>query len=268
MRTAVFGVIVVGLVLAGCGGQHRDLIPVGKQLETRTNAHDWDGVVSLMTNDVTFKRGDGREWVGKDSVRAFMSRMNDLHMQSSGYEASGDTLKWHSTLTSAGFARMGVNPAGTNEMAVFSGDKIKYFFTDLDQQTKNKLAMVNFYNEVVNGGHLDAMDKYIASDYVERSFTPPNFDKGIAGVKMFFQMLREAYPDLHVTPILTMADGDYGFMAGTWTGTNKGKFFGRPATNKSMTWTVSDVVRFVNGKAVEHWGWDDMAQRMMTPGEK
>lgn len=67
---------------------------------------------------------------------------------------------------------------------------------------------------------------------------------------------------------MVMADGDYALIVGTWTGTNKGKFFGMPATNKSMTWTVSDLVRMVNGKAVEHWGWDDMAQRAMKPGGK
>ena len=67
---------------------------------------------------------------------------------------------------------------------------------------------------------------------------------------------------------VVMADGDYALIVGTWTGTNKGKFFGKPATDKSMTWTVSDLVRISNGKAVEHWGWDDMAQRVTMAGGK
>ncbi len=268
MRRTILGVVVAGFVLAGCGGQHRDLIPIMKQFEAYVNAHDWNGATSLMTDDVHFKRGDGREFVGKDSVRAAMSHMNDFHIESSGWEPSGDTLMGHSLLTSEGFGRMGVNPVGANIMAVFSGDKIRYLSSDFDQQTKNKLAMIGFYNEVVNGGNLDAIEKYVAPNYVERSFIPPNWPQGIAGVKAYFQMMREAFPDLHVTPIVTMADGDFASIAGTWTGTNKGKFMGKPATNKSMTWTVSDVVRLANGKAVEHWGWSDMAERMMTPGGK
>ncbi len=268
MQRAILGMVVIGFVLAGCGAQHRDLIPVGKQLTAYTNAHDWDGFVSLMTNDVIFKRGDGRVFAGKDSVRAFVSKVSDIHMVSSGWESSGDTLMWHSTMTSQNFGRMGVNPVGTNDMAVFSGNKIKYFATEFDQSTKNKLALVNFYKEIVNSGHIDSMEKYIAPDYVERSVIPPDFPQGIAGVKTYFQMIRAAFPDLHGTPTLVMADGDYALVVGTWTGTNKGKFFGRPASNKPMTWTVSDVVRISNGKAVEHWGWDDMAARRTMAGGK
>ena len=250
MRKAILGVVVVGFVLAGCSSQHRDLTAVGKQFNQYVNDHNWDGVVSLMTNDVTLKRGDGREFVGKDSVRAFLSMSGDMRMESRGWESSGDTLMWHSTLTSQNFGRMGVNPVGTNVMAVFSGDKIKYFATEFDQQTMNKLALVNFYDEIVNGGHIDAMEKYIAPDYVERSFIPPNFPQGIAGVKTYFQMIHGAFPDLHGTPTMVMADGDYALIVGTWTGTNKGKFFGRPATNKSMTWTVSDLVRMMASVSV------------------
>ncbi len=37
---------------------------------------------------------------------------------------------------------------------------------------------------------------------------------------------------------------------------------GKPATNKKYSWTVADLIRLADGKAVEHWGWDDMAERM------
>ena len=126
------------------------------------------GLVSLMTNDVIFKRGDGKVLPGEDSVRAFISKVNDIHMDARGWESSGDTLMWHSTMTSQTFGRMGVNPVGNDDMAVFSGDKIRYFATDLDERTENKLALANFYKEIVNGGHIDSMEKYIAPDYVER----------------------------------------------------------------------------------------------------
>jgi predicted ester cyclase len=74
-------------------------------------------------------------------------------------------------------------------------------------------------------------------------------------VKAYFKMVREAYPDLHATPTLLLAEGNLVFVAATWEGTNKGRFMGKPATNKKTSWPVADVIRIVDGKATEHWGW-------------
>jgi predicted ester cyclase len=54
---------------------------------------------------------------------------------------------------------------------------------------------------------------------------------------------------------LLLAEGNLVFVAATWEGTNKGRFMGKPATNKKTSWPVADVIRIVDGKATEHWGW-------------
>jgi len=68
-------------------------------------------------------------------------------------------------------------------------------------------------------------------------------------VKGLFKMIHEAFPDLHGTPFLVLAEGDVVTVAATWEGTNKGKFMGKPASNKKMSWTVVDIIRLVDGKA-------------------
>jgi predicted ester cyclase len=118
-----------------------------------------------------------------------------------------------------------------------------------------------FNEEVVNGNNIAAIDKYISPDFVEHEILPPGTPAGRDGVKAFFTMLHEAFPDLHSTPLVVMGDGDKVLFASKWEGTNTGKFMGKPATHKKFSWTVADVIRLANGKAMEHWGWDDMSER-------
>jgi predicted ester cyclase len=257
------GFLVAGLLLAGCAGQNRDLSTVGKQLDAYVNAHDLNGFASNLADDAVAKGPDGHIYTGKDSVKAWIGALQPgFHVDSWGWQTSGDTLTWISNVHSDVFAAMGVNPIISNTMAVFSGDKIRYFQSTLAKESAGKMRFIQFYAEVVNGGNIDAIDKYVAADMVEHQLLPPGTPKGPEGVKGYFKMIREAFPDLHGTPFLVLAEGDVVSIGATWEGTNKGKFMGKPATNKQLSWTVMDVIRLVDGKAVEHWGWADMADRM------
>ncbi len=255
--------VLLALALAGCGGGHHDLVPVAQQMDSYVNAHNVDGFASLLTDDVYIKAPDGTEHKGRDSARAWMAAFpSDFHVETRGYRQSGDTVMWDATLRSSTYTHMGLPFLTHRAMAVFSGDKIRYFAPSMTEETAGAMEFLDFYRDVVNGGNLDAVDKYCTADMVDHGAAPPNSPKGAEGVKAFFKMIRQAYPDLQATPTLVFAEGPYVFVGADWTGTNKASFMGMPATNKKMTWTVGDVVRLENGKAAEHWGWDDMAARM------
>ncbi len=257
------GFLAAALMLAGCAGQNRDLSTLGKQMDAFMNAHDLNGFSGGLADDVVAKGPDGSIHTGKDSMKAWLAGLiPGFHVESLGWQTSGDTLTWISSVHSDAFAAMGVNPIKSNTMAVFSGDKIRYFQSTLDRETAGKMRFIQFYAEVVNGGNTDAIDKFVAADMVEHQLVPPGAPNGPEGVKAYFKMIREAFPDLHATPFLVLADGDVVSVSATWEGTNKGKFMGKPASNKKLSWTVTDIIRLVDGKAVEHWGWDDMAERM------
>lgn len=269
MRQTVVGVAVVCFALAGCGKQGHELAPLGKQLDALVNAHDVDGFAKFLAEDVTAKSPDGKMHNGRDSVRAWIAGLvPGFHVESHGWEQSGDTLRWMSTVRSDAFASMGVNPIKTNTMAVFAGDKVRYFSAALDNESAGKMLFLGFYAEVVNGGNIEAIDKYVTEDMIENQVLPPGTPTGRAGVKGFFKMIHGAFPDLHATPTLILADGEYVTVTAKWEGTNKGPFMGKPATNKPLSWTLVDIIRLVDGKAVEHWGWDDMAERMAQPHGK
>jgi predicted ester cyclase len=254
----ISGFFVACLALVGCAGGNRDLLPLGKQLDAFVNAHNVDGFAGFLADDVVVKAPDGSIYKGKDSAKVWMGgMMSGFHVDSRGWQQSGDTLSWMSTVQSNAFAAMGINPIKVNTMAVFAGDKVHYFRADLDQETAGKMRFLQFYADVVNGGNIDAIDKYLADDLIEHQPMPPGTPPGLAGVKWYFKMIREAYPDLHGTPTLILAEGDKVLVYATWEGTNKGKFMGKPATNKKRVWGVGDIIRLVNGKAVEHWGWED-----------
>ncbi|MGH7601513.1 MAG: ester cyclase, partial [bacterium] len=79
-------------------------------------------------------------------------------------------------------------------------------------------------------------------------------------------MFRTAFPDLQVTVEDIIAKGDKVWVYTTMRGTNKGEFMGMPATGKKIEVKGIDIVRFVNGKAVEHWGVSDDLTMMQQLG--
>ena len=84
---------------------------------------------------------------------------------------------------------------------------------------------------------------------------------------MLATMLRSAFPDLKATIEDTIAEGDKVVIRMTWRGTHTGgEFMGIPATGKSVSIGVIDIIRISGGKAVEHWGQMDSMLMMQQLG--
>ena len=73
------------------------------------------------------------------------------------------------------------------------------------------------------------------------------------GGQLLFTAFLAAFPDLKYTIEVTIAEGDYVAQRVTGTATMKGAFQGMPPSAKRATWTEMHIVRFANGKVVEHW---------------
>ena len=63
-----------------------------------------------------------------------------------------------------------------------------------------------------------------------------------------------------------VADGDKVATRGTLTGTNTGSFAGMPVTGKPVKVTYHDLMRFADGKLVEHWAQMDQLGMMQQLG--
>jgi hypothetical protein len=73
------------LVLAGCAGHNRDLVPLGKQADAFANAHNTDGFAGMLAGDAVAKAPDGTLHKGKDAVKAwFGGMMSGFHVDSRG----------------------------------------------------------------------------------------------------------------------------------------------------------------------------------------
>ncbi len=130
---------------------------------------------------------------------------------------------------------------------------------------ENKATVQMFYDEVLNRGNLDVIDKMTAENYVDHT-APPGMPPGREGEKQWFTMLRAAFPDGQTTIDDIIAEGDKVAVRATMTGTHQGDFMGIPATGKQVTISGIDVTRFHEGQSVEHWGQWDMAALMQQLG--
>jgi steroid delta-isomerase-like uncharacterized protein len=126
----------------------------------------------------------------------------------------------------------------------------------------NKAIARRFY-DAVNAGRLEIIDEVVAEDYVEHEEFP-GFDAaaGRAGLRRFFETIREAFPDYTMTIEDMVAEGDKVFIRATLKGTQKGEFLGIPASGKRMEVPFADVARFDGGRVVEHWGITDTGTMM------
>ena len=124
------------------------------------------------------------------------------------------------------------------------------------EEERNLSLMTQVYDEVVNGGNDTVFNELFDDQFIEHEDNP-GFEKNKEGVRQLFHHLRTAFPDVHFRVDDMFASGDKVVTRLTFTGTNEGEFMGMPATGKSISVNGIDIVRFANGKLVEHWGLMD-----------
>ncbi len=130
---------------------------------------------------------------------------------------------------------------------------------------QNKALLRRFYEEVIGEGKLDLIDELIAPDFVEHEEFP-DLPPGREGVKQVFAMFLEAFPDLHFHIKDLVAEGDKVVARVTMHGTHEGSFMGIAPTGKEIFVQAIDILRFADGKAIEHWGVTDQMSMMQQLG--
>ncbi len=130
----------------------------------------------------------------------------------------------------------------------------------------NGKTVRRFYDEVINGGRLETVDELLTPDFVERQEFP-GLPQTREGVKQFFAMWREAFPDTNAKIELLVEDGDLVAVYGSWGATHQGEFMGIPATGKRFDVPSADFVRFnSDGLCIEHWGVFDSGLMLQQIG--
>jgi len=130
---------------------------------------------------------------------------------------------------------------------------------------KNK-AVVQRWIEEVNKRNLAVLDELVAPDF----FHPTHQLRGPEGMRQFYTMFLNGFPDCHETVEDMIAEGDKVWHRFKCTGTHTGEvLFGKirlAPTGKKVTWTGVNFWRIVDGKVVEKASVYDMLDFLVQLG--
>ena len=123
---------------------------------------------------------------------------------------------------------------------------------------KNKEAMKKVF-DMFETGNSAGIENYISDNQIDHNPPPDIKSTGIQEMKDMIAMHHTAFPDTKITIYSMVADGDKVIAHFNMEGTNIGVMGNMPATNKTIDVNGVDIVRFADGKGVEHWGyWEEM----------
>ena len=118
----------------------------------------------------------------------------------------------------------------------------------------------------MNAGNTGIIEELCAEDMVEHEEFP-GLEQTRAGVKQWFDIMRAAFPDLHMRVEHMVGEGDLVIAHGYMSGTHQGSFMGLPPTHRKIEFPFADIVRFgEDGLAAEHWGVGDSGMMLQQLG--
>jgi steroid delta-isomerase-like uncharacterized protein len=105
-----------------------------------------------------------------------------------------------------------------------------------------------------------------SDDITWDDMTQPETMKGKAAGKKYFAAMTTAFPDVKSTTTNAWGVGDVVIAEGTLSGTQKGAFFGIPATKKPINLHGVDIMQFKDGKIVAGRSYGNGAEMAMQLG--
>ncbi len=117
--------------------------------------------------------------------------------------------------------------------------------------TEENKALTRRAYDALNQKNLAAFYELCATDIVLHNASMTI--QGLEAYKQFISMYLTAIPDLHFTLEVIIAEGDIVVVRHIARGTHQGDLMGIPPTGKQVTVSAINIVRLVNGKAVEEW---------------
>ncbi|WP_328997771.1 ester cyclase [Kribbella sp. NBC_00709] len=111
-------------------------------------------------------------------------------------------------------------------------------------------TVAHAFAELMNGHDADAVDGFIAEDYVNHNYF---VEDGREANRAFWTIWFAAFPDTEVTLDDVMVDGDRVAGRFTYRATFQGEFMGLQPTGRPVVMHSIDIWRVADGMAVEHW---------------
>jgi steroid delta-isomerase-like uncharacterized protein len=121
--------------------------------------------------------------------------------------------------------------------------------------------VMRWFEEVWNKGRESAIHEMLDAQAICHGLSddPKIPLRGPEGFITFFRKFRNSFPDIHVTVLDTVSEGDKVTARCRATGTHRGHALGIAATQKPMSFEGVAIAIIENGRIVEAWNyWDFM----------
>jgi steroid delta-isomerase-like uncharacterized protein len=119
-------------------------------------------------------------------------------------------------------------------------------------------SYVQTFEAAMNSGDPAAGRRLFAPGFVDHAPWPGQ-SPDAAGFEAGMAEMLAAFPDINVKVERTVTEDDYMTVHFIMSGTQLGPFMGAPASGKTFRAEVVDILRFVDGQVIEHWGVMDAA---------
>jgi predicted ester cyclase len=110
--------------------------------------------------------------------------------------------------------------------------------------------------EIFPAADSDALAEVVHTDVVNHEL-PPGLPQGLRGMQQMMPWLHRAFADLRYDVHQVIAEGDTAVVYCTMRGRHIGEFMGVPPTQRSVAVEQVHIVRFQDGKGIEHWAVRD-----------
>lgn len=124
------------------------------------------------------------------------------------------------------------------------------------------IALIRAAQDEFNTGDLDACVARLAPDFVINLAELPEPMRGRDAWRQNAEVMRRAFPDVHVHIEDIFAAEDRVAVRLTISGTHSGEFLGIPATGRSIHYNSHEFYRVADGAIAEEWVCSDMATLM------
>ena len=120
---------------------------------------------------------------------------------------------------------------------------------------ENKALVRRWFEEVWNKGRAEAIEEMFDENGIAHGLSddPANPIRGPRDYRPFYEVFRQAFPNITVVIEDMIAEGDKVVARCSVRGKHEGEFMGRAATQVPIELTGITIVRIDNGKIVEAW---------------
>jgi steroid delta-isomerase-like uncharacterized protein len=115
---------------------------------------------------------------------------------------------------------------------------------------QNKAIARRFVQELFNEGKVDEAKNFVTPDIIYHGLEEL---RGLEDFKKWIIEDRKTFPDLEVTIVEDMAEGNNVAIRWTLKATHEGDFAGLPASHKKLEAHGADIFHFENNKIKEAW---------------